>query len=194
MRGEDTAKLKTAQLFLYVRHADILDRVFPALVFIVLDAVEDKASRRYAQRNAQAGHILTVGNGLVQVLAVDHVQHGIAYPANHKNGTVSNEAESPAFFVEFYPFDLFMIHAYDIAARGIGHQGAPDGRNLPYVELFYKNAVVPDIGYPPVDPGKAFGLQRNGQAGKKRFNRTVVFFDHDEIRGLGEGRQAKEME
>lgn len=193
MHGEDTAKLKTAQLFLYIVHTDILDRVFPALVFIVLDAVEDKPPCRHAQRNTQAGHILTIGNGFMEVLAVYHIEHGIAYPSNHKNGTVSNEAEAPAFFVEFYPFDLFIMHPNDIAARGIGHKRTPDGGHLPHIELLYKNAVVPDSSYPSIDPGIALGLQRNGKAGEKGFSSSaIVLFHHDEIAGLGEGHGAKE--
>src|SRR6185312_11071221 len=113
MRGEDTAKLKTAQLFLYVRHADVLDRIFPALVLMVLDAVEHKTAGGHAERDAEAGHVFAVGNGFVEVLAVDDIQQSIAEAADHKDSPVGNIAETAAFFVKGYFFYFLVVDAHD---------------------------------------------------------------------------------
>src|SRR6266700_6458959 len=145
MRGEDTAKLKTAQLFLYIVHTDVFNDVSPFFVFGVADAVEDKPPGGNAERNAQGGHVFAVGNGLVQVFPIHHVEHSIPEAPDHKNGAIGNKAKAAAApFVELYALDFLIMHAHDIAAGGIGLQSAPDGRHLAHIIFFYKKAVVPD--------------------------------------------------
>jgi len=189
MRGEDTAKLKPAQLFLYIVHMDVFNNVFPLFVIVVADAVENESGGGNAERYAQAGHIFTVGNGLVQILPVHYVENGVPEAANHKNGAVGNKAEATtAFIIELYVLDFFIMYSHNIAAGGIGHGGTPDGGHLANIVFFYKNAVVPDIGYPSAYPAVAGGLKGDGQPGEVGFYRTVVFLYHNKIGGLREGQ------
>ena len=173
---------------------DILDRIFPALVLVVLDAVEDKTGGGHAERDTQAGHILAVGDGLVEVLAVDDIQEGIADTADHEKGAVGDKAEGLALFFDGNLFYFLIMNAHDIAARGVEHGGAPDGAYPPYVVLLYKNAVMANIGYPSLHPAVRHGLEADGETGKERFNRSVAFFYHDEVGGLRKGRERRKVE
>jgi hypothetical protein len=123
-------KLKTAQLFLYIAHVHIFNDVFPVVVLMIGDAVQDETGAGNTEGDAQASRILIGGKRFMQVRTIDHVEKGIAHAANHKNGPVGDERERPAFCIECYLFNLFVMHAHDIGAGSVQRGNSPDGWHL----------------------------------------------------------------